>query len=419
MSAIPSEGNPSKPSESEAAGLDETPARELAVAPSTDPAAAPDSPENRAHASTEAGTGELSDAAEAAVAAGPKRPVKGTSRLGLLALFAGVAACVLCRPSMLPPSLRLDPATPALSGMILAFLALAGILIGSRAKSGLPLLAMLACLTAIGISGYQSGVRDVGSTRDWANAHVQRYSTLLNQLKNRITPATGPNPANPAHPGPVWVSPPPAGPGVIGQTGTPANPGPAATPVNPDAGVGSDNIFGIGSGSAGSSPGVTGAPPLPAPPVVGTAGPGAASGPSPLIPAPGGSVPVPGVRPGTPMSPRVVSAQAALRTAQEKVRVAEGVFRNSFVRTNNPEYLAARAEVDAADKLVEDAKRRSDGFGQPVIDATEQRKKAQEKAARIMNDAMARDPAVAASRRDLAAAEDSLRQAYDQAGQGR
>jgi multidrug resistance efflux pump len=111
------------------------------------------------------------------------------------------------------------------------------------------------------------------------------------------------------------------------------------------------------------------------------------------------------------LSPRVLTAQAALRTAQEKVRAAEAVFRNSYVRTNNADYLAAQAEVDAADKLVEDAKRRSDGFGQPLIDATEQRKKAQEKAARIVNDAMAGDPAVASSRRDLAGAEESLRQA--------
>ena len=75
-----------------------------------------------------------------------------------------------------------------------------------------------------------------------------------------------------------------------------------------------------------------------------------------------------------------------------------------------------QTEVDAADKVVEDAKRRSDGYGQPLIDATRQRKEAQEKVARIMDNAMSGDPNVASSRRDLAAAEE-LRQANAAAAQ--
>jgi len=394
MSAVASDGDPSKPSE------------EL-----------PGSPDHRAAAAAGHEPGELGEAAEAAVAAGPKRPAKGTSRLGLLAMFAGIGACVLCRPSMLPPSLPLNPTTPAVAGLVLAFLALVGRLFGSRAKAGLPLLAVLLCLTAIGISAYQGGARDLDSTRRWANGQVEKYRTALNQLQKRVAPANPPaNATNPAiagqsSPGP---SSPQAVPGAVGQSGTPASPGSAIVPSNPNVGVGAGTIFDMRPGAPGSSTGGTGgSPPEGGAPPAGSVPPA----PMPLEPGPGASVPPSAAGPahGASVSPRVLSAQAALRAAQGKEKAAEDDFRYSYAKTNDPQYLAAQAEVNAADKLVEDAKQRSDGFGQPLIDATRQRKEAQEKVARIVNDAMARDPAVAASRRDLAAAEESLRQANDAA----
>ena len=75
--------------------------------------------------------------------------------------------------------------------------------------------------------------------------------------------------------------------------------------------------------------------------------------------------------------------------------------------------------MKAADQLVADAKLRSDGFVAPLIEATDRRKQAQEKASRIVNDAMARDPAVRAARGELSDAEAALRAAYEGAAKAR
>ncbi len=183
-------------------------------------AVAPMPHEDRSGSAAEGDEDVLTDAAEAAAAAGPKRRVKGTSRLGLLAMVLGIGACVLCGPSLLPPSVRINPADLAAAGLALAFLALLGILAGSRARSGVPLLAVLLCLTAIGTCAYQGGARDADSTRHWANGQVERYRTALGELKNRVAPAN--MPANPASPVAGQSS--PSGQGNPGQTPTPSKP---------------------------------------------------------------------------------------------------------------------------------------------------------------------------------------------------
>jgi len=418
MSGEPADGDSSTPPE-----VDPIPLAEVTHTDGPHAAADADAglKDTRAHALAERDAAKLRDAAETVTDAAPKRPVKGASRLGLLAVVLGLAACVLCRPSMLPASARFSPTPPAAAGLVLAFLALVGILLGSRARAGLPLLAILFCLTAVSVSAYQGGARDVDSTRHWADGQVEKYRTALDQWKNKVAPAGPGNPTN--APGPIanQSNPAPANPqplqapAVVGQPATPANPGKIvsapATPVDPDAGIGAGTIFDMRPGAVGSSPGIAGHTALPTPPPE----------PLPVLPSSGGPPPPTVARPANiaSMSPRVVSAQAGVQAMQGKVKAAEDDFRAAYAKMNDPAYVAAQAEVDAAERLVEDAKLRSDGFGQPLIDATQQRKAAQEKVARIVNQAMARDATVSARRADLAAAEESLRQAYDAAGRGK
>jgi hypothetical protein len=300
------------------------------------------------------------------------------SWLGLLAMAAGVAACVLTEW----PVRRASPTLVGAVAGAAALLALVVSVVRGRTGSGIPVMALFLSLAAVAVDRYHESPKSPGTTGAWVKQQIDRVGPALKgNAPAVVTPAPAAAPAKP--PGPI-VAPAPPQP----STATPSNGSKLFTdPAAPDA---PDGGFDVTFGSTD--------PPANAKPPAAAKGKPAAAAPEPT------AIPV---APG--QSDEYKAARLARQRAEEKLRNAEALFLERFERS--PACQAAQAEVDAAAERVERLKKQFDPFAPELVQAARRRIEAQEKLSHLREDAMADDPKVTAARNDLDAAEARLRAA--------
>ncbi len=349
------------------------------------------------------------------------------SRFGLLSVLLGIAACVACRQPLLGWAHPLSPVPFSIGAIALGALALVIKVIFGRTSAGVSVMGVTLGLAALGVAGWEGGVRNGPTAQHWARqqialgrAVIARRSLGANPTEGARTGTGGAPPAAAAR-APAVAQGMPAAPS--GDRGSPSRPGgPPATPADANAAVAKflrsltpphpiptepttrRSIFDMGpveppSVSTAVSPPTTTASAPAVSPLVPQAAMRATE-----LPRRAGSVAL--------YNPRLTAAIAAHDLAVARLKAAEEDAAFAFSQIKSPEYVAAASEVDAAEAAVLEAKRRSDALGAPLLAAAAQRVRAKERLAQIMRKATENDANVAEARRAVQKSESDLRAAY-------
>jgi hypothetical protein len=282
---------------------------------------------------------------------------KAVSVPGLLALAAGVFACVL--HVWKPPVPGLNPLTV---GAAAAGLALLGLLRPGTGKL-LPALGLLVGLAAAGLRLHSTG---------WLQTQWSRF---------RAEPAEAPSADRPAT---TQAAPPP---GVDRSRPRASADGDAADDADP-----SDSIFNFNRGAGGGDSPAGTAPRVPTRP-----DPDAAHTPEPVHAV------------VEPAGPSVQDALAALQSARKKLQSAEATLEKTLAR--DPEYRAAREAADAAEAEVKRLRAAGAAGTAELVRASQRSLDAKGKLRKAIADAGREDPNVMAARRAVDEADAALKKA--------